>query len=176
VIARVEGGALGLAVQARRGDFYRVDLSNSRPGWVKASDVSGSASGGAGKLRDVLAHRPPTLTVDYGATLVTQKPALALRGTAEDDSAVRDLYIFVGSRKVFYHSNRAGQDPKRVSFDTSIPLQPGINFVTVVARENAEIASREVFIVRRDGIDGSLLATPKESELEPFHEMEGQED
>jgi carboxyl-terminal processing protease len=85
------------------------------------------------------------------------------------------VYAYVGARKVFYRSNRGAADPKRVRFETHLPLRPGTNFVTVVAREDNEIASRKTFIVRRDGPDGSLLETPKtdddayfdfESELE----------
>jgi carboxyl-terminal processing protease len=33
--------------------------------------------------------------------------------------------------------------------------------VTVVARENPDTTSRRTFIVRRDGSNGELLATPK---------------
>jgi carboxyl-terminal processing protease len=154
-------------MDARRGDFVRVDLSQGRPGWVAASDLEPGATG-KGKLEDVFAHKPPKLTVDHGGTSATRQSSLRLRGEAVDDSAVRDLYVFVGSRKVFYQSNRSSSDPKRVSFDTNIQLQPGINYVTVVARENNEIASRKVFIVRRDGPDGALLDTPKERDLEPF--------
>jgi carboxyl-terminal processing protease len=168
VIARVDGGGLALPMQAKRGDYVRVDLSAGRTGWVLSKDVQGAA--GKGVLQDVLAHTPPKLTVDHGGTVATRQSTLTLKGQAADDSAVRDLYVFVGSRKVFYKSNRTSADPKRVSFDTNIPLQPGINYVTVVARENNEIASREVFIVRRDAADGALLASPKDTDIEPFFE------
>jgi carboxyl-terminal processing protease len=165
-IAKIEGGGLALPLQAKRGEYVRVDLSQGRPGWVLAKDIQGAV--GKGVLTDVLAHTPPKLNINHGGTVATRQATLSLKGDASDDAAVRDLYIFVGSRKVFYKSNRASAEPKRVSFDTSIPLQPGINYVTVVARENNEIASREVFIVRRDAPDGALLATPKETEVEPF--------
>jgi carboxyl-terminal processing protease len=47
-------------------------------------------------------------------------------------------------------------------------MRPGINYVTVVAREDNEIASHNTFIVRRDGPDGALLETPKNDD-EFFH-------
>jgi carboxyl-terminal processing protease len=171
-IAQVEGGPLSLPAQAKRGDFTRVDLGQGRPGWVSERDLRGG-TGKGGHLTDALAHMPPRLDVDYASTLVTREPTLRLKGRAEDDTLVRDLYVFVGSRKVFYQSNRNGAEPRKVSFDTTIPLRPGINYVTVVAREDNEIMSRQTFIVRRDGADGALLETPKESEQDFYELMEG---
>jgi carboxyl-terminal processing protease len=169
VIAQIEGGPLTLPMQAKLGEFTRVDLGQGRPGWIKERDLRGGAGKG-GHLTDVLAHMPPRLDVDYASTLVTREPLLRLKGRAVDDSIVRDLYIFVGSHKVFYKSNRHGAEPSKVSFDTTIPLRPGINYVTVVAREDNEVMSRETFIVRRDATDGALMETPKESEQD-FYDM-----
>jgi carboxyl-terminal processing protease len=88
---------------------------------------------------------------------------------------VRDLYIFVGSHKVFYQSNRKGSAPNKVSFDTTVALRPGINYVTVVAREDNEVMSRKTFIVRRDAPDGALLETPKENELDFLEFLESEQ-
>ena len=170
-IAQIEGGPLTLPVQAKYKDFTRVDLGDGRPGWISERDLRGG-NGKGGHLSDVLAHMPPKLDVDYASTLVTREPTLHLKGRAEDDTLVRDLYVFVGARKVFYQSNRNGHEPRKVAFDTSVPLRPGINYVTVVAREDNEIMSRETFIVRRDGPDGALMETPKESEQDFYELME----
>jgi carboxyl-terminal processing protease len=75
-----------------------------------------------------------------------------------------DAYIFVGARKVFYRSNRNGNDPRHMTFDADVPLRPGVNVVTIVARENPDTTSRRTFIVRRDGPNGELLQTPKTDE------------
>jgi carboxyl-terminal processing protease len=174
VIAEVEGGPLTLPVQAKVGEYTRVDLGKGRPGWIHERDLRGGAGKG-GKLTDVLAHMPPRLEVDYGQTLVTREPMLRVSGWANDDSLVRDLYIFVGSHKVFYKSNRNGSAPNKVSFDTTVALRPGINYVTVVARENNEVMSRKTFIVRRDAPDGSLLETPKENELDFLEFIEAEQ-
>jgi carboxyl-terminal processing protease len=168
VIAQVDGGPYSLPVQAKVGLFHRVDLGQGRPGWVHDRDLRGGTGGKAGKLVDVLAHKPPRLEVDYGNTLVTREPTLQVKGVATDDTLVRDLYIFVGSHKVFYQSNRNGKTRNRIAFDTRVALRPGINHITVVAREDNEVMSRTTFTVRRDGPDGALLETPKESELDVF--------
>jgi carboxyl-terminal processing protease len=151
-----------------------VDLGQGRPGWVHERDLRGGAGKG-GQLSDVLAHMPPRLEVDYRKTLVTREPTLRVSGWANDDRIVRDVYVFVGAHKVFYRSNRNGSPPNKVSFDTAIALRPGINYVTVVAREDNEIMSRKTFIVRRDAPNGSLMETPKESELDFFEVVGGEE-
>jgi carboxyl-terminal processing protease len=84
-----------------------------------------------------------------------------VHGVANDDAQLLDAYIFVGSRKVFYHSNRNGSDPRHMAFDADLPLRPGVNVVTIVARENPDTTTRRTFIVRRDGGNGELLPTPK---------------
>ena len=175
VIAQVEGGTLSLPVQAKVGEYSRVDLGKGRPGWIHERDLRGGGTGKGGRLTDALAHMPPRLEVDHRNTLVTREPMLRVSGWAADDSLVRDLYIFVGSHKVFYKSNRNGSSPNKVSFDTSVSLRPGINYVTVVARENNEVMSRKTFIVRRDGPDGALLETPKENELDFLEFIEGEQ-
>jgi len=173
VVARIDTGPLSMPVQARLGEYTRLNLGEGRPGWVKNGDLRADAGQG-GRLVDVAAHMPPHLTFDYGGKNVTRQALLRLTGTATDDTIVRDLYIFVGSRKVFYQSNRNGADPRKVSFDTSVSLRPGTNYVTIVAREDNEVMSRETITVRRDAEDGSLMETPKASESElDFFGMDG---
>lgn len=171
MVAQVEGGSLTLPVQAKLGNFTRVDLGEGRPGWIEDRDLR-DGSGKGGHLTDTLAHMPPRLEIDLNATLVTREQLLHLKGRAEDDSIVRDIYAFVGARKVFYQSNRKGANPSKVSFDTTIPLRPGINYVSVIAREDNEIMSRKTFIVRRDAADGSLMDTPKETEQDFYEQQE----
>jgi carboxyl-terminal processing protease len=170
-VAEVQGGAIELPLQAKLNGFARVDLGGGRPGWISERELRGG-SGRGGHLVDILAHMPPKLEVDYGKNLVTREALLPIKGRATDDTLVRDVYVFVGSHKVFYRSNRKASDRRSVSFDTTIPLRPGVNYVTVVAREDNEIMSRQTFVVRRDGPDGALLETPKESELD-FYELVG---
>jgi carboxyl-terminal processing protease len=164
VVSHVQGGTLELPAQATLANFIRVDLGDGRPGWVQQSAVGPRGAGTKGKLSDVLAHMPPKLEVSYGNALTTQQDWLKLHGNAVDDTRVRDVYVFVGSRKVFYQSNRGATEPTKQKFEASLPLRPGINFVTVVARESNDVASHKSFIVRRDGPDGRLLDTPKSDE------------
>ncbi|MEM9189680.1 MAG: MXAN_5808 family serine peptidase [Myxococcota bacterium] len=157
-VARVQGGAIRLVSQAELNGYVRVILEDDRPGWVRNQDLVASGTGGT--LDWSVSHMPPRLEVDYNNTLVTRNSRLPITGRATDDQQVRDLYIFVGSRKVFYRSNRGASNTREASFETEVPLSGGINYVTVFCRERDDVISRRTFVVRRDGADGSLMETP----------------
>ncbi|MBI2388842.1 MAG: hypothetical protein HYV09_04415, partial [Deltaproteobacteria bacterium] len=109
---------------------------------------------------DLLSHSPPVIEVE-ALDLVTRTDRAKLKGFATDGDRVLDVYVFVGARKVYYHSNKNGGDPKKFAFDLDVPLRPGVNFVSVWARESSETVQRRVFVIRRDGPNGELLDTPK---------------
>ena len=119
-----------------------------------------AAASSAVAFEDAMAHAPPAIEVNALA-LATREPTAAIRGTAMDGDRLLDGYIFVNSRKVFYQSNRNGQDPKSMSFSADLPLRPGVNLVSVVARENPDTVGHKTFVIRRDGKNGELLPTPK---------------
>lgn len=148
-----------VALQAKSGGFARVDLGGGRPGWVATGDLTRVL--GQGTVQFVLPHMPPRLNLNFGDALVTRAPKMELRGDVFDDQRVRDLYIFAGARKVFYTSNQKSANPREMSFSSSVPLHPGINYLTIIARESDDSVTREMVVVRRDGADGELLETPK---------------
>src|SRR5262249_48004302 len=121
-----------------------------------------SAGGAAGvpSFEDIYLHAPPTLDV-RAATMATKDDRVKITGVATDSERLLDLYIFVGSRKLYYKSNRDGADPKKASFEFDAPLRPGVNLISVVARETPDTTSRRILVVRKDGPDGSILKTPK---------------
>jgi carboxyl-terminal processing protease len=49
-------------------------------------------------------------------------------------------------------------------FEAAVPLRPGVNVITVVARENPDTVGRKTLIVRKDGPNGEILQTPKTEE------------
>jgi len=170
LVARVIKGAVSLSATAETEGFVRVIWGDGRPGWVATQQIASSKSTGTGKVAAYLDRMPPRLEVDYGNQLVTRDSRLRLRGHATDNHRIRDIYIFVGARKVFYQSNRGAVNPKKASFDTEVPLRNGINYISVVARESDDIASRITLVMRKDSPDGSLLETPRIDE-ELFFEL-----
>ena len=135
-------------VTGKLGDWLRLDLGGGRPGFVRAGEVS--RTGGRARL-DRLSPRwqvtPPALAIEVPSFEV-KGPSFTLKGKATDDTKVEDVYIFVSNqdakvenRKVFYKSNRGAARPGQVAFAPTIPLWPGSNLVTVVARENDDVKS-----------------------------------
>ena len=164
LLGTVHGGTFEVTSQAALGQYVRVDLGGGRPGWIQRSDLLAAPATPGGQVEWHVNHMPPRLEVEHGNTLVTRAAALPIRGVASDDHRVRDLYIFVGARKVFYQSNRGGRDPRQARFNTEVPLRPGVNYISVFARENDDVVSRRLFVVRRDGPGGELLETPRYDE------------
>jgi carboxyl-terminal processing protease len=166
VFARLAGGEGATALGMANG-YVKLALGEGRYAFAKASDLE-AAHGPVSSpvaFEDAMAHAPPAVDVPQ-PQLATRDTHTLVRGSAVDDAQLLDAYIFVGARKVFYRSNRNGQDPKRMGFDADLPLRPGVNVVTVVARENPDTVTHRTFIVRRDGVNGELLPTPKtEDEL-----------
>ncbi len=145
---------------ARTGEFVKVGLGQQRFAFARARDVESASAAGAPTFEEVMWKSPPHLELAI-PTLSTRDTQTSIKGSAADDERLLDTYIFVGSRKVFYRSNRNGSDAKRMQFDAPLPLRPGVNVVTVVARKNPDTVGRKTFFVRRDGPNGELLATPK---------------
>ncbi len=148
-------------------DYVKVSLGAGRFGYARTRDLDAGGSAGATvAFEDSMAHAPPAIELTAPA-LATRDGHTMVKGIASDGERLLDAYIFVGARKVFYRSNRNGADPKKMAFEADLPLRPGVNIVSVVSRENPDTSSRKTFIVRRDGPNGELLATPKtEEELE----------
>ncbi|MCC6213775.1 MAG: PDZ domain-containing protein [Polyangiaceae bacterium] len=147
------------------GEFTKVKLAGNRFAFVetRALEDAGAAPVSLA-LEPILARSPPLLEVSTGA-LSTREETMMVEATATDGDRVLDAFVFVGGRKVFYRSNRNGADPKRVTFQVPAKLRPGINVITVVARENDDTVSRYTRIIRRDGPNGEALTAPKGEEL-----------
>lgn len=158
---RLAAGTL-VPVVGSHSAFQKVEIGGGRFAFVPAQNLA-AASGAAPQTvayDDIYSHAPPTLEVAASA-LATRGDKVKITGAAQDDERVLDTYIFVGSRKLYYRSNRDGADPKRAAIDFEAPLRPGVNVITVVARETPDTITRRTLVVRRDGPDGSILKTPK---------------
>jgi carboxyl-terminal processing protease len=144
---------------ARTGEYKgysRVVLGEGRVVYVDADDVTETKEAELVTFEPALTRSPPLLEVSPSA-LATRAGTVRVAGAARDADQVRDAYVFVGSRKVFYTSNRKASDPKRLEFGFDAELQPGINVITVVARENEDTATAQTLVVRRDGPNGEAL-------------------
>jgi carboxyl-terminal processing protease len=162
VVGRVPQGKL-LKRLGSYGDFVKVDLGQTRFAFVEASATrSAQAQAPALAEFDQEPRRSPPVLDVKPASLATRDAKVHVQGRATDtDGGVLDAFIFVGSRKVFYKSNKGASDKSALEFSLDAELTPGVNVITVVARESEDTASRYTMIVRRDGPNGEALPTPK---------------
>jgi carboxyl-terminal processing protease len=168
-----KGAAFELTGDA--GDFWRVKLDAAQPGFIaKTATRESNATIKTASFTPAWQVEPPTLTVQAGAPLVDTS-TIHLSGTARAEHKVADMFIFVSNRtakidrrKVFYSSNRKAQNPSEALLNVEVPLWPGANFVTVVARESPQVQSQQTLIVqRREPRVASATHAKPESPIEP---------
>jgi carboxyl-terminal processing protease len=160
-------GDTSLVGQAPRGASYsalgtfgpytkvKLNQGGSKIGFLPSTVLSPGGSG-QGSYTPAWNSTPPVIALNVKA-LETTAETYKLSGTVTDEQHVEDVYIFVSnqsakieSRKVFYRSNRSGKDAKNMDFASDLPMWPGSNMVTVVARSNAEVRSVKTMFVFRD--------------------------
>lgn len=158
------GAGTAVTVQAHAGDMTKVALGEGRFGFVKSNELEkgGSASTSVA-FEEVMRRYPPSIEIQP-AVLASKDATTTIKVVTSDTDRLLDAYVFAGNRKVFYRSNRNGTDPKRMPFEVQVPLRPGVNVISVVARENPDTVGRKTIIVRKDGPSGEILATPKTEE------------
>ncbi len=137
-----------LKVLGKASDWYRVALNEELWGWLKVSECA-AADGSVTPNLTVNVNEPPEINIQLPSK-VLRSATLKLSGTASDAQLVKDLYIFNNQDKVFFALNEG----KSLSFNADIPLEPGINYITVVAEETADLETRQTLVVRRDQENG----------------------
>jgi carboxyl-terminal processing protease len=157
-------GALVPGAQVTRlgsfGEFVKVSLGGERFGFVDGAAVEATSGAERILFEPTLTHSPPLIDV-RPASLATSAETVKILGVARDGDQVLDTYMFAGSQKVFYRSNRNAADRKSMTFEQEVALHPGTNVIVVVSRENEEVGTSHTMIVRRDGPNGEILSTPK---------------
>ena len=164
----VAAGRGSFKVLGRVGGWYRVLAGPAQPAFVAANEVfRAAAPPGRGAFVPRWQVTPPSISLNV-PTYATDKAVLRISGTARDETRVSDLYVFVrnteakiGSRKVFYRSNRHSKSPKELGFETDVPLWPGTNYVSVFARESNDTQAQETVVIFRRKQSNPLAQAPK---------------
>ncbi|HVO30208.1 MAG TPA: hypothetical protein VMV18_05715, partial [bacterium] len=151
-LAQLKAGAT-LAQKGKLGPFVQVALPDGRLGWIEAAKVSLSGHSPSGEGVEVVRMSAPKLTVGppKATELVLRGEKTSVQGTATDDSGMKDMWIMVNDKKVFYRTFPAdapARDP--VSFNTDLPLEKGQNHVVIVARDKNDLESTSSFSIRRE--------------------------
>jgi carboxyl-terminal processing protease len=154
-LAEAARGAV-FPVTARIGNLYKVEWEKGRFGFVSAADVEPSKGKREGSVTRVWQREPPRIALSpdpSGGATVVEGDRFHLSGTASippgsPSTRIRDVFVFVNDQKVFFRVVPDGKTGD-IPFAADVPLKPGNNTVTVVAREDEEFQSRRSLIVHR---------------------------
>jgi carboxyl-terminal processing protease len=167
-LATVKRGAI-LPTDARVGDFWRVEWKKGRFAFAAEADVRAVPSGRQGVAVAAWQHEPPRITIEPdpgrgapavdGETIRIQGVA-AIPQSSDPDARLRDVFVFVNEKKVFFKVVPENQAAPRMEFQADVPLKPGNNLVTVFAREDEDFQSRRSFYVLRRTPAPAAAAAP----------------
>ncbi len=168
-LATVKKGATFPTV-GRAGDFWAVSWAKDRVGFLPAKDAREAHGRPTGTAQEVMQHEAPRIELSgldlAQAGPVTDGDHLEVDGTAADARPLRDLYIFVNDKKVFFEA--AGPKAETMTFQKSLPLKAGNNVVTIIAREDDEYSSKRSFVVlRRAAAVAAKADRPQGAPLHP---------
>ena len=133
--------------------WYRVETNPGAHGFVRDTDVDVVKSKKYAKVgwRAEVAIKAPEIALELASPLVAGE-MLKLRAVATDERKLKDMFVFVNDKKVYFKSL---EDLKRTdkgveaTLDLPVTLKPGANTIAIVAREDDDMIGRKIFGVYR---------------------------
>ncbi len=159
VVARADPGTQ-LDVVGEVGGFDVIDGGEGRRMFLPGDiDGLGPASGKRVQrpLRPRVQVLPPTVAID-SLPRVSTAATVVVRGVARHPERVRDVVVLVRppgvgqiDHKVYFATNDVaeGDGARAFTFEAAVPLEPGGNRISVVARDAAKVVRREDLWVYR---------------------------
>jgi carboxyl-terminal processing protease len=140
------------------GAWTKIELEAGRPGFVPASRIGKiqKDTKPTGTIDPFWQVTPPTIEIK-APSYATSAATYSLDGKVVDETHVEDVYVYVSNpsakidgRKIFYKSNRGGSAEAQLDFTADVPLWPGSNQITIVAREKTEVRALTTLYVYRE--------------------------
>jgi carboxyl-terminal processing protease len=157
-LATARKGAV-LPVDARVGEFWRVEWAKGRFGFAADADVKHAKGPRSGPIAAAWQREPPRIALlpdPIRGAPVVDGDQFRLQGTASippgvdpGSARLRDVFVYVNEQKVFFKVVPETTNQSRMDFSTDVPLKPGNNVVTVFAREDDEFQTRRSVVVYR---------------------------
>jgi hypothetical protein len=171
-LALAESGDV-LAVVSELEGWVRVTWDDgNRTGWLPRSAVREGGTEPAGFVELMNGFQPPTIQLEQ-ESLWTDATTYRLHGVADDDNLVDDYYIWVTGadeddhrrrNKILYES--VGSQQTEISHE--IPLFPGTNRITVVARDDERMSTTQSIYLYRRSPGEPLSNAPFEPDDQPY--------
>lgn len=133
------------------GNMVRVRFSSNLSGFIKENALAPlkvSQKKKKNLLAPVIVYKriPPKIEMANGANLpLIAKDSYRLDAKISD-GALKDAYIFVNDKKVFYKQFTANE-ASSAKIETDLKLKPGVNVVTIVAREDENYDQHETITI-----------------------------
>ncbi|AKU90199.1 MXAN_5808 family serine peptidase [Vulgatibacter incomptus] len=165
LVLATAGKGASLPVDGRLEGWARVEWQKGRIGFVKLGSDQKVVDGGKPSFANVglaLGRVPPEIRLDVDTStggIAVDGTRYTLSGTVLDPQ-LRDVYVFVNDKKVFFAPGAKDGSPLRIKAE--FPLKEGANHVVVVARDGSEVASRQaISVLRRKAADAPASVEPK---------------
>jgi hypothetical protein len=108
-------------------------------------------------------REPPTIKLSKSPPLRTTADRIEFDVTAEDDEAVKEIYVYSGVKKILYRRNPE-ESSRKLRTHVVAELQPGSNFLVVAAGDEKGLVNRSSFFVfRADSGEELAQAAPAKS-------------
>jgi carboxyl-terminal processing protease len=147
-----------LPVDAKVGDFYRVEWQKGRFAFAADADVKVTRAPRAGAVTELWQREPPRIALvpdpQRGAPVIELdkwhlQGSATLPPSSDPTARLRDVFVYVNDQKVFFKVVPETATSNRLDFAADVHLKPGNNVVTVFAREDDELQSRRSVVVFR---------------------------
>ena len=145
--------------------WYRVPSDTSRFYWAEASDVHTQTEQEIAPIKaQKLSYEmsPPRIKLEPLALAVDQdRKTITVKGRVTSRQALLDLMVYVNRRKVFFLPNPAMENPHGVDFSAEVPLEGGVNHISIYARVNEDVTSVSSVFVSKPKTEAEKAAEKK---------------
>ncbi len=120
-----------MAVDDNLQGFVRLsDLTHEKKEKILANDLV--------ELQDINFFRKPPIInfIDDGKNFIIDDKSYNLNVLVENDHDLKEVYLFVNDQKVYYKSFNDKKSSAVEKIAKKIDLKPGVNLITMVARED----------------------------------------
>jgi carboxyl-terminal processing protease len=115
--------------------------------WARGDEVS-EVSAEVGSPAPYFSVAPPSITLSELPHHTTDK-RIKLSGVARCDEGLEDVMIYVNNRKVFFLAKTEMKRRDEAPFEAELPLEEGVNYITVYARHSEHRVGQEIVVISR---------------------------